>query len=61
MEGKQKRPMERHIIGVFGCVADRWRGLSRQDRGKRERIRRKGKWTNLMRLEEFLVRALDLS
>ena len=24
--------MERHIIGVFVCVADRWRGLFRQDR-----------------------------
>ena len=28
---------------------------------KRERIRRKGKWTNLMRLEEFLTYVLDLS
>ena len=36
-------------------------GCSGKTEGKRERIRRKGKWTNLMQLEEFLVCALDLS
>ena len=47
--------MERHVIGVFVCVGDGWRGCPDKTEVNREKFRRKGKWTNLRRLEEFPI------
>lgn len=60
--GNKKRPMERHVIGVFVCGGVmNGGGCLGKIEDKREKFRRKGKWIGLMRLEEFLINALDPS
>lgn len=54
--------MERHVIGVFVCGGVmNGGGCLGKIEDKREKFRRKGKWIGLMRLEEFLINALDPS